>query len=157
MGDDGLGVLALSRLEAGWDISPDVELLDGGTWGMRLLPAIEDAESLLLIDAIDIGKPPGTAVELGRAEIPRTLALKLSPHQVDLSEVLALTELRGTLPERMLALGLQPETVSFGAPMSAPVVEQLDALLGRVVCQLELWGHRCTPRGQARTESTVRS
>ena len=43
MGDDGLGLVALERLRDGWDIPPDVELVDGGTWGMNLLPVIEDA------------------------------------------------------------------------------------------------------------------
>lgn len=146
MGDDGVGVLAAARLRDEWDIPASVEVVDGGTWGMRLLPAIEDAEALLLIDAIDQGLPPGTEIALARDEIPRTLALKLSPHQIDLAEVLALTELRGTLPERMVAVGLQPEHITFGAPMSERVEERVDALIATAAYQLALWGHRCERR-----------
>jgi hydrogenase maturation protease len=127
-----------------------VEVIDGGTWGMRLLPAIEDAESLLLIDAIDVGMPPGTEVTLPREEIPRTFALKLSPHQIDLAEVLAICEVRGRLPERTVAIGLQPELVQWGSPISASVERRIDALVATAVYQLSLWGHDCTPREVAR-------
>lgn len=146
MGDDGLGVLAAQRLRDEWRLPPTVDVVDGGTWGMRLLPTIEDAESLLLIDAIDIGMPPGTDVELEGHEIPRAFAHKLSPHQIDIAEVLALCELRDSLPVQMVALGLQPESITFGAPLSRRVEERLDSLVANAVYQLELWGHRCAPR-----------
>jgi hydrogenase maturation protease len=37
MGDDGVGVAALQRLRTDWTLPPEVELVDGGTWGMNLL------------------------------------------------------------------------------------------------------------------------
>ena len=153
MGDDGLGVIAVQRLRDEWDVPSSVELVDGGTWGMRLLPTIEDAESLLLIDAIDFGMPPGTDVELARDEIPRAFALKVSPHQIDVAEVLALGELRDRLPDRMVAIGLQPETIEFGAPLSRRVAERMDSLVSNVVYQLKLWGHDCAPRAQERSHA----
>lgn len=153
MGDDGLGVLATQRLREEWHIPPEVELIDGGTWGMKLLPAIEDAESLLLIDAIDFGMPPGTDIELDRNEIPRAFALKVSPHQIDVAEVLALGELRNRLPDRMVALGLQPEKIEFGAPLSRRVAERMDSLIANIVYQLKLWGHECVPRAGVRAHA----
>lgn len=146
MGDDGLGVLTAHRLTEEWELPPDVQVVDGGTWGMNLLPLIEDAERLLLIDAIDRGMPPGTEVVLARDEVPRTLAQKLSPHQIDLREVIALAELRGNLPEYMVAVGLQPERVELGAPLSPCVEKHVDTLVATVIYQLGLWGHRCESR-----------
>lgn len=153
MGDDGLGVIAAQRLRDEWELPAGVDLIDGGTWGMRLLPDIEDADSLLLIDAIDFGMPPGTDIELDRDEIPRAFALRLSPHQIDVAEVLALGELRNRLPERMVAIGLQPEKIEFGAPLSRRVAERMDSLLANVVYQLKLWGHDCAPRAGARAHA----
>jgi hydrogenase maturation protease len=146
MGDDGLGVVALEQLREDWTLPAGVELIDGGTWGMKLLPAIEDAKELLLIDAINLDMPPGTDIELERHEIPRVFALKVSPHQIDVAEVLALCELRDRLPDRMVALGLQPERIEFGAPLSARVKAKIDSLVANVIYQLELWGHHCVPR-----------
>ena len=144
MGDDGLGLVALERLRRGWRLPRSVRLADGGTWGMNLLPLIEDAERVLFLDAIDAGRPPGTAVELEREDLPRALAHKLSPHQIDLREVLAVAELRGTLPSDMVAIGLQPARVEMACGLSPELECRLDDLLRAVVERLTLWGCECS-------------
>lgn len=149
MGDDGLGLAALEQLREHWELPPDVELVDGGTWGMSLLPAIEDAGRLLLLDAIDTGSAPGMGVVIDRPRIPRYLATKISPHQVDLRDVLAVAELRGTLPEQTVAVGLQPERVELGDALSPTIIGRLDGLVSAAVHLLESWGHRVTERAPA--------
>jgi len=146
MGDDGLGIAALERLRAGWHVPDDVDLVDGGTWGMNLLPEIESAGRVLLIDAIKTGAQPGTEVVIPRARLPRYLATKISPHEVDLRDVLALAELRGTLPEQTVAVGLEPASVELSSELSAGLQARLDVLVAAVVGQLAAWGHVCTAR-----------
>lgn len=148
MGDDGLGLAALARLAGTWTLPPDVRLVDGGTWGMNLLPVIEEAEGILLLDAIESGAAPGTGVAIDRHRLPRYLATKISPHQVDLRDVLAVAELRGTLPDQTVALGLQPERVEMGFGLSPTLAERLDGLVAAAVRQLEVWGHHCSPRSE---------
>jgi hydrogenase maturation protease len=146
MGDDGLGIAALERLRERWDVPADVELLDGGTWGMNLLPVIESAGRLLLIDAITVGARPGTVVVIPRARLPRYLATKISPHEVDLRDVLAVAELRGTLPDQTVAMGLEPARVELASALSDVVQSRLDDLLETVARELAAWGHRCSPK-----------
>jgi hydrogenase maturation protease len=141
MGDDGLGLAALDELRSGYALPPEVELVDGGTWGMNLLPVIEDAAELILIDAIDVGATPGTFVRLEHARLPRYLATKISPHQVDLRDVLALAELRGTLPVDTVALGLQPGSIELRNSLSDVVRTRVDVLARAVVEELARRGH----------------
>jgi hydrogenase maturation protease len=140
MADDGVGLAALARLEEEWFVPRDVELVDGGTWGMNLLPVIERADRLVILDAIDLGDPPGTLIRLEGEEIPRFLAMKLSPHQIDLREVLALAELRGTLPGEVIALGIQPERVEMSTTFSPEVAARLDQLIHLAAETLYNWG-----------------
>lgn len=137
MGDDGVGLAALAWLR---DRAPaGVELVDGGTWGMNLLPTLEAADRVLLLDAIDRGAPPGTVLELEDAEVPRYLGVKLSPHQVDLRDVLAVAELRGTLPRQLVAIGIQPARVEMTTDLSPAAREALPRLLDRVEARLAAW------------------
>jgi hydrogenase maturation protease len=145
MTDDGLGLAALERLRESYDMPPGVELVDGGTWGLNLLPVIEDAGGVILIDAIDTGAAPGTPVRIERAQLPRYLGTKLSPHQVDLRDVIALAELRGTLPRQTVALGLQPERVELGNTLSDVLRCRLDDLVALVAQELTRLGHPCQP------------
>ncbi len=149
MADDGLGIAALERLRERWTLAPEVELIDGGTWGMNLLHLIEAARCVVLIDAIDVGAAPGASVELERDALPRFLGGRISPHQVDLRDVLALAELRGTLPERIVAIGLQPARVELAARLSPTLASRIDVLVRRVVDRLESWGHRAQHRPAA--------
>jgi hydrogenase maturation protease len=149
MGDDGVGLVALERLRAEYEIPENVELVDGGTWGMSLLPMIEDAERLLFLDAINTGVAPGSVIALTRDQIPRYLEMKVSPHQVDLRDVLAVAELRGTLPVQTIAIGLQPERVEMFVGLSPTLEHGLDGLLATAVRQLEAWGVTCRPRPEA--------
>jgi len=142
MGDDGVGLAALERLRAEWQLD-GVELVDGATWGLSLVPVIEDAERVVLLDAIAANGAPGDIIELSRDRLPIYLTRKLSPHQVDMRDALAVAELRGRLPNDVVAIGVQPETVALGTELSAPVAQQLGALVGTVVAQLEHWGHAC--------------
>ena len=145
MGDDDLGLAALARLEREWRLPPAVRLVDGGTWGMRLLPVIERAAAILLLDAIDAGRAPGDLIVLEREELPRLLQHKLSSHQVVMAEVLALAELRGTIPGRLAAVGLQPKRIEMSTSLSPEVVAGLDNVVRAAVARLAAWGHALIP------------
>jgi hydrogenase maturation protease len=147
MGDDGIGLAALERLRH-YTFEPSIELVDGGTWGMNLLPIIEDADRLLLLDAINVGAHPGALVVLERNQLPRYLSTKISPHQVDLADVLALAELRGHLTQHTVAIGLQPERVEMIAGLTAGVERQLDRMVGAALSRLGEWGYRTAPASQ---------
>jgi len=147
MGDDGLGVEIVGRLSERWSETPELSFVDGGVWGMRVLPYIEATRRLLIVDAIRAGGEPGSLVRMERDEIPRYLRTKLSPHQIDLSEVLAVAELRGTFPEQAVAIGLEPERVEAYEELSASVRDSMPLLLESVERQLSDWGHRLEPRG----------
>jgi hydrogenase maturation protease len=141
MGDDGLGLAVLDELRSGSALPPEVELVDGGTWGINLLPVIEDADELILIDAIDVGAAPGTFVRLEHDRLPRYLATKISPHQVDLRDVLGLAELRGTLPADTVALGLQPASVELRNALSDVLRCRVGELADGVVQELARRGY----------------
>ncbi len=141
MGDDGMGLAALESLRDEWFFEPHVEFVDGGTWGMNLLPFIEEASHVIVLDAIHRGAPPGQFVELQRDEIPRYLSTKVSPHQIDLREVLALTELRGTTPKNLVAIGLEPKVVTMSTELSREVRAGLSAVIDATVRQLRDWGY----------------
>lgn len=142
MGDDAFGLVVLSRLQENWTLD-DVDTADGGTWGMSLLPLIEDAERLILIDAIAAGAQPGDVVVLERERLPIYLTRKLSPHQIDLRDVLAVAEWRGTLPSETIAVGVQPERVALGLDLSAAALAAVDEVAAVVIARLRQWGHRC--------------
>jgi hydrogenase maturation protease len=83
-------------------------------------------------------------VTLRGAEVPRFLErIKLSPHQVDLRDVLALSELRGTLPREVVVIGVQPGFVDLSTELTEPVQAALPAMVHLAARQLQQWGILC--------------
>ena len=146
MGDDGLGLAALERLDRAWLLPPEVRAIDGGTLGLALLPLLEAAGAVLVLDAIDGGRPPGDLVVLERGALPRWLAQGTSVHEDGLAQVLALSDLRGTLPERLVAMGLQPSRIAMGEGLSEEVERGLDLLAEAAAERLGAWGHHLDRR-----------
>jgi hydrogenase maturation protease len=145
--DEGFGVRAVEALHAGWEFPANVRLMDGGTLGLNLFEDIASARHVLVFDAIDYGLPGGTLKVLRDAEVPAWGAQKISPHQTGFNDILALAQLRGTAPERITAIGVQPiELNDFGGSLRPPVRARLAEAALLAVRELAAWGYAATPR-----------
>ena len=58
MQDEGVGIHAVRYIQENFEIS-GLEIVDGGTGGMDLLPFIENRDRLLVVDAANFGQEPG--------------------------------------------------------------------------------------------------
>jgi len=138
--DEGLGVQALKRLDTRLGEQSAVELLDGGVLGLNLLMIVEECSHLLILDAVNVGRPAGTVVELRKDQIPLYAGVKLSQHQVTFQEVLGLANVRGFLPEHLHLVGIQPEDLSIGLELSPTIERVLPEIVNRAMVVLENWG-----------------
>ena len=139
--DEGLGVRALEILQQRYEIPPEVELLDGGTTGMGLLDDISGREHLIVLDAVQTGDPPGTLVRLAGDDVPVYFSMRISPHQLGLSDVLATLELSGEKPAEVVVLGLVPQSLEMSLELSGLIAEKLDTLVGAAVTELGRLGY----------------
>jgi hydrogenase maturation protease len=144
--DEGLGIRALELLQQRYDIPPGVELLDGGTTGMGLLDDISRRKHLVVVDACQTGEPPGTFVRLAGDKVPVYFSMRISPHQLGLSDVLATLELSGEKPAEVIVLGLVPKSLEMCLELSDIVSEKLDGLVEAVVGELARLGYPPTAR-----------
>jgi hydrogenase maturation protease len=143
LGDEGVGVRAVERLLERYDfpVGEEVRVMDGGTLGLDLLPYVEDASRLLVLDAVRAGEPPGTLVRLTDREVPVYLdAAMVSPHQQGLHDLLAVAALRGHLPGEVVFWGVQIENLGVGLELSPAVAAQVDVLVDKALGELARWG-----------------
>jgi len=145
MGDDGVGVLVAQRLQQEYRFAENVEIVDGGTLGLDLLPKLENISNLIMIDAVETGQSAGTCVRLCGRELPIALETKISPHQMGLKDLLAVSELMGHLPKEMVLIGVQPGSIEMEIGLTAEVEAQLEILVSNVLNELANWGIIATP------------
>ncbi len=140
--DEGFGVRVVQALERELGVElqrAGVELVDGGTLGLSLLPLVEGCSHLLVVDAVEAGLAPGSMVDLDKEQIPLFSGIKLSQHQVTFQEVLALAGLRGFLPGQVRLIGIQPAEMGSSLELSEAVEKMLPEVMLRAVQVLRDW------------------
>jgi hydrogenase maturation protease len=140
--DEGFGVRCVEALNAGWSFPDNVTVMDGGTQGLYLLPYVQEADCLLVFDAVDYGDAPGSLREVTGEQVPRFMgAKKMSLHQTGFQEVLMAAELTGKLPGELVLLGVQAEELEdYGGSLRASVRAQMVPALNKALDWLERWG-----------------
>lgn len=137
MADDGVGPAIICRLQQEYSFPDSVELMDGGTLGLDLLPKLENLHRLILLDAIDMGEKPGAWKRLYGDEIPVALETKLSPHQMGVKDLLAVSQLMGHTPCEMILYGVQPGSIEMSTELTNPVQNAMETVITAILQELK--------------------
>ncbi|OBY88325.1 hydrogenase expression/formation protein [Pseudomonas sp. AU11447] len=146
--DEGFGVRCVEALQQRYEFADNVTLIDGGTQGLYLIQHVQQADYLLIFDAVDYNMAPGTLKFVADEDVPRFLGVKkLSLHQTGFQEVLMLAQLTGHYPKRVLLMGCQPERMDdYGGSLRPCVKAALDLTIDAAHQVLEEWGAAPRPR-----------
>jgi hydrogenase maturation protease len=131
--DDAFGIVVARRLI---EIGPPegVEVFETGTAGIGLVQQLFDGyDHLIVIDAIDRGREPGT-VYLLEPDIPAMRDYSQEDQQGLLSDMhytvptraLTLAQALGILPPKVYIVGCQPADLDLGLELSPPVAAAVD-------------------------------
>ena len=146
MSDDGVGVKVVQQLQREYRFPENVEIMDGGTLGLDLLPKLEGIDHLIVVDAVETGRKPGTCVRLAGEELPIALETKVSPHQMGLKDLLSVAQLLGHYPGAMVLIGVQPGSIEMDTELTPEVDAVLQVLVDNVLDELRIIGLTCTRR-----------
>lgn len=131
--DDGVGCRVIEALE-GWELPPDVEALDGGTPGIGLLHLLEGCRRAIIVDAAEMGLPPGTIVRFRPDEVTLTgSAGRFSLHRTAVADALALAEALGEPLPEMVFYGVQPGRIGWGETLSPEVAAAVPQLVQAIL------------------------
>jgi hydrogenase maturation protease len=113
----------VERLLAEYTFTDNVQLMDGGTLGLRLLGYLAEADRLIVVDAVRNDQPPGTFYRLSADGLTKCISFKSSLHQTGLLETLACAEMLGHQPETVI-IGVEPADIS---PWGTELTESIRA------------------------------
>ena len=136
--DDGAGIHALQKVALD-NADEDLACIDGGTVGLALLDRLSNLDGLIALDAMILGKSPGSVTVLQGEDMDTHLRNQRgSVHEVGLSDLLDALRLRGELPEHRALIGIEPENMDWGTEPTAAVaaaVPEAAALARQLVHQ----------------------
>lgn len=159
LSDDGVGVHIVGVLQRSVDecgnVSAEhgnVSFVDGGTIGLNLLPDVEAAGGVILVDAAEIGATAGTlALFEGAAMDAQLGGKKRTAHEVAAFDLIATASMLGRCPDRRALVAVQPQSVSWGLEPTAPVAAAIPGACQMVRDIVRRW------REEARTTKSDRA
>ncbi len=153
LSDEGVGVHAACMLRKKYSFTPKVEIIDGGTMGLDLLPLFQDRDRILIMDAVDFGKPPGHIAMVEGDAIPSVLKSKLSVHHIGLSDLLLAAKLTRHTSLEICLVGIQPQSLDIGLELTEGIRTGMDVLIKKAVQKLTEWNISCNARSAPHEEN----
>lgn len=139
MADDGVGIHILEKLEQ--TNRSDVELVNVGVGGLAILDYMEDADDVIIIDAVrGGGGEPGSIYKFTDKELPPANLFMMSLHDLNLVDTLRLgREIQPELmPDDITIIGIEVERVEGICTDLSPRVEAaIDAVLQLVFEEIQ--------------------
>lgn len=135
LSDEGAGVRVIEALRERYCFPETVDLVDGGTMGIELVPYFQGKSHIIIIDAVRTGNQPGTVTRTD--DLPAFFRNRISPHQIGLIDVLALAAITEGVSPRTVLFGIEPGNIETGLDLSSEVNGRIDFLVKCVVEELE--------------------
>jgi len=147
MQDDGVGIHVIEQLLKNPDTHPSLRPIDGGTIGLALLPEIEDADALIVVDASELHAAPGTLQIFHNEEIDQQLSGKRrTVHEVALLDLLSAAAIRGRTPANRALVAIQPESTDWGDGCTEKIRTAADLACAEINRLAASW---CAPEAAA--------
>ena len=106
-----------------------------------MLPLIENAGGVILVDAADFGGAVGEVRRFEGDDMDALLRVKRStPHEIAVSDLILTAELIGTKPDRRALVAIQAGDITLGAEPQASVLAAVPQARDEVEAILERWG-----------------
>jgi hydrogenase maturation protease len=122
---------------AGRTLPEDVEVVDGGTQGLGIVPLMQGRRRVIFCDAADMGQEPGHLARFTPDEV-RLLSREqgISIHEAGLRDALVLAEALDALPQEIVIFGVQPANVDWDSALSPQVEAALPELAEAILKEI---------------------
>ncbi len=122
-GDDGVGIRVIEKLQE-MKLPGDVEIIDAGVGGMAILSWIEDADKVVIVDAVQTGnEPPGTVYMFTDKELPPSEMFMLSLHDLNLVDTINVGRVVQKMPDEIVIIGVEVKRIAEFTKELTPEVE----------------------------------
>ena len=132
LGDEGVGVHA-ARLLRKENLPKQIKIVEVGTAILDALPDLEQADRVIILDAMKDDQPPGTVYKISLDHCSGASCIA-SMHGFDIFRVMALAG-RST-PPPVMVFGVEPQKIDWSLELSTSVTDSMPFLLDAVRAEL---------------------
>jgi hydrogenase maturation protease len=133
LGDEGVGVHAIRRLQQE-KLPGSIKVIEVGTAILDALPLFEQADRIIVMDAMKSNGPPGTVYKIPLDQCSGSACIA-SMHGFDIFRVLALAERHE--PPPVTVFGVEPQSLGWSMVLSPQVADSMPYLIEAVLKEIQ--------------------
>ena len=132
--DEGIGIHAIRRLQS-VELPSGIDVVDGGTDSVDLLPYFQNYERIIVVDALRAGGEPGSIYRVTPDDIMEDEKRSLSLHEIGLLDVLLMAKHLGGHGE-VVIIGVEPKEISCSMDLTPEVEARLPHVMDAVLAEI---------------------
>ncbi len=108
--DEGVGIYASEYLKQNYEFDGDLEIIDGGTLGFKLMSYFQEYENVIILDTVSIEDNPGDIFRLPSDVLLGLGNYRKTAHEVEIVEMLEICSVLENHAE-VTIIGIIPEDI----------------------------------------------
>lgn len=135
--DEGVGIFASKYLEENYDFEGDLEIIEGGTLGFKLMTYFQEYDNVIILDTVSIEDKPGEIFRLPSDVLLGLGQYRKTAHEVEIVEMLEIVSVLESHAE-VTILGIIPEDiVSVEIGLTKKIEERFEEFILQTIKELD--------------------
>lgn len=149
--DEGVGIYAAHYLRENYDFDGDLEIMDGGTLGFKLMALFQEYDNVFILDTVSIEDKPGSIFRLPSDVLLGMGQYRKTAHEVEIVEMLEICSVLDKHAQ-VTILGIVPEDiVSVKIGLTQTIEDAFMGLINQALIDIEGLGVKVTKKEHQKT------
>lgn len=138
--DEGVGIFAAHYLEQNYTFQGEIEILDGGTLGFKLMSFFQEYDNVIILDTVSIEDKAGTVYKLPSKVLLDLGTYRKTAHEVEIIEMLEICSLLEHHAS-VTVLGIVPQDIeSVQIGLTPELEDSFEDYIQQALRQIESFG-----------------
>jgi hydrogenase maturation protease len=153
--DEGVGILAAKYLEENYEFEGNLEIMDGGTLGFKLMTYFQEYDNVIILDTVSIEDNPGDIFRLPSDVLLGLGQYRKTAHEVEIVEMLEICSVLDKHAE-VTIIGIIPEDIqSVKIGLTKTIEEKFIGLINQAIIDIEKLGIKVSKKDEEKSISQI--
>ncbi|WP_428024667.1 HyaD/HybD family hydrogenase maturation endopeptidase [Arcobacter sp.] len=153
--DEGVGILAAKYLEENYEFEGDLEIIDGGTLGFKLMTYFQEYDNVIILDTVSIEDKAGDIFRLPSDVLLGLGQYRKTAHEVEIVEMLEICSVLDKHAE-VTIIGIIPEDIqSVQIGLTKTIEEKFIGLINQAIIDVENLGIKVSKKAEQKSIAQI--
>lgn len=153
--DEGVGIYAAHYLRENYEFEGDIEIMDGGTLGFKLMTYFQEYDNVLILDTVSVEDEPGSLFRLPSEVLLGMGQYRKTAHEVEIVEMLEICSVLDKHAE-VTILGIIPEDIiSVKIGLTQKIEDTFPAFIDQALKDIEALNVKITKKENQKSIADV--